>query len=197
MQLWSEDFNGANDMLDNGGGGDSGNYLLQELYGTPSDRGLVQQHPRRMVRPPTGRDAPSPAPSSSTRRRSAIRRPTRHFHPSASASLWPTMTRPPSIASGWADPAPLRHPGRAQHLTVQRQAPETQSERQGGPAQQGREGSHAAPAVALSAGAGRTLRVPALRRCAQDDNLGLVTRARRARASTVEACGRCGRTRTP
>lgn len=42
MQLWSEDFNGANDMLDNGGGGDSGNYLLQELYGTPSDRGLVQ-----------------------------------------------------------------------------------------------------------------------------------------------------------
>ena len=42
MQLWSEDFNGANDMLDNGGGGDSGGYLLGELYGVPSDRGLVQ-----------------------------------------------------------------------------------------------------------------------------------------------------------
>lgn len=42
MQLWSEDFNGANDMLDNGGGGDSGGYLLGELYGAPSERGLVQ-----------------------------------------------------------------------------------------------------------------------------------------------------------
>lgn len=42
MQLWSEDCNGANDMLDNGVGGDSGGYLLEELYGVPSDRGLVQ-----------------------------------------------------------------------------------------------------------------------------------------------------------
>lgn len=42
VQLWSEDFNGANDMLDNGGGGDSGGYLLEELYGVPSERGLVQ-----------------------------------------------------------------------------------------------------------------------------------------------------------
>lgn len=42
MQLWSEDFSGANNMLDNGGGGDPGSYLLQELYGIPSDRGLVQ-----------------------------------------------------------------------------------------------------------------------------------------------------------
>lgn len=42
MQLWSEDCNGANDMLDNGVGSDSGNYLLEELYGVPSDRGLVQ-----------------------------------------------------------------------------------------------------------------------------------------------------------
>lgn len=42
MKLWSEDFNGANDMLDNGGGGDSGGYLLGELYGVPSERGLVQ-----------------------------------------------------------------------------------------------------------------------------------------------------------
>lgn len=42
MQLWSEDFNGANDMLDNGGGGDSGGYLLGELYGAASERGLAQ-----------------------------------------------------------------------------------------------------------------------------------------------------------
>ena len=141
MQLWSEDFNGANDMLDNGGGGDSGNYLLQELYGTPSDRGSSKQHPRRMVRPPTGRRrAPSPAPSSSTRRRSAIRRPTRTSTRLASASLWPTTTRPPSIASGWADPAPpsSSRASAAFDSPADCQAPEHAKRAQGRPAQQGR-----------------------------------------------------------
>lgn len=41
--LWSEDFAGANNVLENGAGGDGG-YLLEELYGEPSDRGLVQKH---------------------------------------------------------------------------------------------------------------------------------------------------------
>ncbi|WP_417135380.1 hypothetical protein [Rubneribacter badeniensis] len=42
--LWSEDIKGANDVLDNGVGDGSGNYILEELYGEPSDRGLVQNH---------------------------------------------------------------------------------------------------------------------------------------------------------
>ena len=41
--LWSEDIKGANDVLDNGVGDGSG-YILEELYGEPSDRGLVQNH---------------------------------------------------------------------------------------------------------------------------------------------------------
>ena len=138
MQLWSEDFNGANDMLDNGGGGDSGNYLLQELHGTPSDRGLVQnEHPRRMVRPPTGRDAhphpPLPRLREDVPRSGGLRehrpvsllrrfgrlRPAHHLSPLAGLILRPL----------------LRHPGRAQHLTVQRtvKLPEHAKRAQGEP----------------------------------------------------------------
>lgn len=41
LALWSEEFNGAGDVLDQGAGSD-GDYLLQELYGIDSGRGLVQ-----------------------------------------------------------------------------------------------------------------------------------------------------------
>lgn len=43
LGLWSEDFNGANNVLDNSAGSDAG-YLLEELYGVPSESGLVQNH---------------------------------------------------------------------------------------------------------------------------------------------------------
>lgn len=41
LALWSEEFNGADDVLDQGAGSDGG-YLLQELYGVDSGKGLVQ-----------------------------------------------------------------------------------------------------------------------------------------------------------
>lgn len=82
--LWSEDANGANDTLENGMGSDK--YLFEEMYGESSDRGLVEKHlPMAGTCSSPEKRAVGPYRPSSTRTRSAIRRPTRTSTRPASA----------------------------------------------------------------------------------------------------------------
>ena len=101
--LWSEDIKGANDVLDNGVGDGGGNYILEELYGEPSDRGLVQNHlPDDWNVLAAGETRTLTLPFLLPARPcSKTQTPSTTSIPRASAWRSPTTTLPPSTAFGW------------------------------------------------------------------------------------------------